>query len=118
VAATGARPGQLRRSRWTVLPFVAESAKEIQPIVTGRTTTTAMTIPWRIAVTLAIGAGLALPIVGLWHTLAAEVGANTRLYILEARTLTVRASRSRSQRLGAVASPQRRLAKVASSTKA
>jgi hypothetical protein len=88
-----------------------------------------MTIPWRIAVTLAIGAGLALPIVGLWHTLAAEVGANTRLYILEACTLTVRASRSRSQRLGcrrsrnspalgAVASPQRRLAKVASSTKA
>jgi hypothetical protein len=42
-----------------------------------------MTVPWRIAVTLAIGAGLALAIVGLWHTLAAEVGASTRLYTLD-----------------------------------
>ena len=35
-----------------------------------------------------------------------------------ARTLTVRASRSRSQRRSAVASPQRRQAQVASSTRA
>jgi hypothetical protein len=45
----------------------------------GRTDTTTLTLPRRIAVTLAIGAGLALAIVRLWHTLAAEVGARTRL---------------------------------------
>ena len=52
-------------------------------IVTGRTATTALAVPWRIAVTLAIGTGLALAIVGLWHTLAAEVGARTRLRTLD-----------------------------------
>ncbi len=52
-------------------------------IITGRTATTTLTVPWRIAVTLAIGAGLALAIVGLWHTLAAEVGARTRLRTLD-----------------------------------
>ena len=52
-------------------------------ILTGRTDTTALTLPWRIAVTLAIGAGLALAIVGLWHALAAEVGARTRLHTLD-----------------------------------
>jgi hypothetical protein len=35
-----------------------------------------------MAVTLAIGGGLALAIVGLWHALAAEVGARTRLHTL------------------------------------
>jgi len=52
-------------------------------ILKGRTDTTTLTPPWRIAVTLAIGAGLALAIVGLWHTLAAEVGARTRLHTLD-----------------------------------
>ena len=52
-------------------------------IITGRTATTALAVPWRIAVTLTIGAGLALAIVGLWHTLAAEVGARTRLRTLD-----------------------------------
>ena len=52
-------------------------------ILKGRTDTTALTLPWRIAVTLGIGAGLALAIVGLWHTLAAEVGARTRLHTLD-----------------------------------
>ena len=52
-------------------------------ILTGRTATTTLTLPWRIAVTLAIGAGLALAIVGLWHILAAEVGARTRLHTLD-----------------------------------
>lgn len=52
-------------------------------IITGRTATTTLAVPWRIAVTLAIGAGLALAIVGLWHTLAAEVGARTRLRTLD-----------------------------------
>src|ERR1700733_12850339 len=49
-------------------------------ILKGRTDTTNLTVPWRIAVTLAIGAGLALAIMGLWHALAAEVGARTRLH--------------------------------------
>lgn len=52
-------------------------------IVTGRTSATTLAVPWRIAVTLTIGAGLALAIVGLWHTLAAEVGARTRLHTLD-----------------------------------
>ena len=52
-------------------------------ILKGRTDTTTLTPPWRIAVTLAIGVGLALAIVGLWHTLAAEVGARTRLHTLD-----------------------------------
>jgi hypothetical protein len=42
-----------------------------------------MTFPWRVAVTLAMGAGLALAIVGLWHTLAAEAGARTRLHTFD-----------------------------------
>jgi hypothetical protein len=52
-------------------------------ILKGRTDTTTLTLPWRIAVTLAIGSGLALAIAGLWHTLAAEVGARTRLHTLD-----------------------------------
>jgi len=52
-------------------------------IVTGRTEATTLAVPWRIAVTLAIGAGLALAIVGLWQALAAEVGARARLHTLE-----------------------------------
>lgn len=52
-------------------------------ILTGRTTTTTLILPWRLATTLAVGAGLALAIVGLWHTLAAEVGARTRLHTLD-----------------------------------
>jgi hypothetical protein len=52
-------------------------------ILTGRTATTTLTPPWRATVTLAIGGGLALAIVGLWHALAAEVGARTRLHTLD-----------------------------------
>lgn len=52
-------------------------------ILTGRTATTMLTPPWRAAITLTIGVGLALAIVGLWHTLAAEVGTRTRLYTLD-----------------------------------
>jgi hypothetical protein len=52
-------------------------------ILKGRTDTTNLSFPWRIAVTLAIGAGLALAILGLWHALAAEVGARTRVHTLE-----------------------------------
>jgi hypothetical protein len=52
-------------------------------IVTGRSQATTLAVPWRIAVTAAIGGGLALAIVGLWHTLAAEVGARASLHTLE-----------------------------------
>jgi hypothetical protein len=52
-------------------------------IITGRTTTTQLTTPWRIAVTAAIGGGLALALAGLWLALAAEVGARIRLQTLD-----------------------------------
>jgi hypothetical protein len=52
-------------------------------ILKGRTDTTSLALPWRIAVTLAIGAGLALAILGLWHALAAEAGARARLHTLD-----------------------------------
>jgi hypothetical protein len=52
-------------------------------IVTGRTATTGIAVPWRIAVTATIGAGLTLAVAGLWHTLAAEVGARIRLHSLD-----------------------------------
>lgn len=52
-------------------------------IITGRTATTALTVPWRIAVTAAIGGGLALALAGLWLALAAEVGARIRLQTLD-----------------------------------
>jgi hypothetical protein len=51
-------------------------------VLTDRTATTSLTTPWRIAVTAAIGGGLGLAILGLWHTLAAEAGARTRLQSL------------------------------------
>jgi hypothetical protein len=52
-------------------------------ILKGRTDTTNLAVPWKLAVTLAVGVGLALAIVGLWHALAAEVGARTRLHTLD-----------------------------------
>ena len=52
-------------------------------ILTGRTATTDIAVPWRIAVTATIGVGLALAVAGLWHTLAAEVGARIRLHSLD-----------------------------------
>jgi tetratricopeptide (TPR) repeat protein len=52
-------------------------------ILKGRTDTTDLPFRWRIAVTLAIGAGLALAALGLWQALAAEAGARTRLHTLD-----------------------------------
>ena len=52
-------------------------------ILKGRTDTTSLALPWRIAVTLAIGGGLALAVLGLWHALAAEAGARARLRTLD-----------------------------------
>ena len=52
-------------------------------ILKGRTDTTSLALQWRIAVTVAVGAGLALAILGLWHALAAEAGARARLHTLD-----------------------------------
>lgn len=52
-------------------------------IVTGRTATTTLTVPWRIAVTAAIGSGLALAVIGLWLALAAEAGVRIRIQTLD-----------------------------------
>jgi hypothetical protein len=52
-------------------------------VLTGRTATTSVTVPWRVGVTVAVGAGLGLAIVGLWQALAAEVGARTTVQSLE-----------------------------------
>jgi hypothetical protein len=52
-------------------------------ILTGRAATTNLTVSWRVAVTMAVGGGLALAIVGLWNALAAEVGARIRVHSLE-----------------------------------
>jgi hypothetical protein len=52
-------------------------------IITGRTAITQLITLWRIAVTAAVGGGLALALAGLWLALAAEVGARTRLQTLD-----------------------------------
>jgi hypothetical protein len=52
-------------------------------IITGRTATATLAVPWRVAVTAAIGGGLALAVVGLWLALAAEAGARVRLKTLD-----------------------------------
>lgn len=51
-------------------------------VLTGRSTASTLTTSWRAAITLTVGAGLAAAVVGLWHTLAAEVGTRTRLHTL------------------------------------
>lgn len=52
-------------------------------ILTGHSATSTLTTPWRTAVTLTVGIGLAAAAVGLWHTLAAEVGTRARLHSLQ-----------------------------------
>ena len=76
-------------------------------ILKGRTDTTNLTVPWRIAVTLAIGSGLALAIVGLWHALAAEVGARTRLHTLD--DIRARHASVQAYQVGQAAAAGRRL---------
>ena len=76
-------------------------------ILKGRTDSTSLTVPWRIAVTLAIGAGLALAIVGLWHALAAEVGARTRLHTLD--DIRARYASVQAYQVGQAAAAGRRL---------
>lgn len=76
-------------------------------ILTGRTATTDLTTTWRVAVTLAIGGGLALAIVGLWHALAAEVGARTRLQSLD--DIRARYASVQAYQVGLAAAAGRRL---------
>jgi hypothetical protein len=76
-------------------------------ILAGRSATTTLSLPWRIAVTLAIGAGLALAIVGLWHTLAAEVGARARLHTLD--DIRARYASVQAYQVGQAAAAGRRL---------
>ncbi len=52
-------------------------------IITGRTATTELTVPWRTGVTVAIGGGLLLALAGLWTALVAEAGARVRLQTLD-----------------------------------
>lgn len=53
-------------------------------VVTGRTSMSTLPVAWRAGVTLAIGGGLVVAIAALWHALAAEAGARTRLLTLDA----------------------------------
>ena len=76
-------------------------------ILKGRTDTTNLALTWRIAVTLAIGAGLALAIVGLWQALAAEVGARTRLHTLD--DIRTRYASVQAYQVGQAAAAGRRL---------
>ena len=52
-------------------------------VLTGRNAAATLTVPWRIAVTLSVGLGLALALAGLWNALTAEVGARARLHTLD-----------------------------------
>ena len=76
-------------------------------ILTGRTAAATLALPWRIAVTLAIGAGLALAIAGLWHALGAEAGAHARLHTLD--DIRTRYASVQAYKVGQAAAADRRL---------
>jgi hypothetical protein len=76
-------------------------------ILKGRTDTTNLALPWRIAVTLSIGVGLALAIAGLWHALAAEAGARSRLHTLD--DIRARYASVQAYQVGQAAATGRRL---------
>lgn len=76
-------------------------------ILTGRTVTTELAPTWRAAITLTVGTGLALAIVGLWHTLAAEVGARIRLQSLD--DIRTRYASVQAYQVGLAAAAGRRL---------
>lgn len=52
-------------------------------IITGRNTAADIDTPWRAGITLAIGGGLLLALIGLWMALTAEIGARVRLQSLD-----------------------------------
>jgi hypothetical protein len=76
-------------------------------ILKGRTDTTSLALPWRIAVTVAVGAGLALAVAGLWHALAAEAGARARLHTLD--DIRARHASVQAYQVGQAAAAGRRL---------
>lgn len=53
-------------------------------VIKGRDTTADLTTSWRTAITVLIGAGLLLAVVGLWRALAAEAGTHPRPTTLQA----------------------------------
>jgi hypothetical protein len=52
-------------------------------IIKGRDNTAALTVGWKIGVTILIGGGLALAVVGLWQALIAEAGTGIQVQTLE-----------------------------------
>lgn len=46
-------------------------------VIQGRTTAADLTSPWRTAITVLIGGGLAAAVIGLWQALSAEAGTRT-----------------------------------------
>jgi hypothetical protein len=52
-------------------------------LITGRTATDDLTSGWRCALTLLIGGGLLLAMIGLWQALAAEAGTNSKMSTLQ-----------------------------------
>jgi hypothetical protein len=53
-------------------------------MIKGRDTTADLTTSWRTAITLLIGGGLLLAVIGLWRALAAEAGTHPRPATLQA----------------------------------
>jgi hypothetical protein len=49
----------------------------------GRDTVVALPVPWRVLITILVGAGIALTLVGLWQALAAQAGTSARALRLE-----------------------------------
>jgi len=52
-------------------------------VITGRTTTADMAPGWRTLVTVLIGGGLLLAVIGLWQALAAEAGTDPKARTLQ-----------------------------------
>jgi hypothetical protein len=52
-------------------------------VIKGRDTTTDLPTGWRVLITVLIGGGLALAVIGLWQALAAEAGTDPKTQTLE-----------------------------------
>jgi len=76
-------------------------------VITGRDVAAELTPGWLAAVTVTIGGGLVLAVVGLWHTLAAEVGARAQLHTLN--DMRARYASVEAYQVGLAAAAARRL---------
>lgn len=76
-------------------------------ILTGRTATAELTPPWLVAVTVAVGGGIACAVVGLWQALAAEVG--SRATPISLADILARHASVRAYQAGVAAAASRRL---------